>query len=181
MLGPQIDEDNLILDEVSLSEALLHFFTMFWKVLFAIVPPSNIKGGVPTFFIALTFIGVITAIVGEVATLLGCVLGIQPSVTAITLVALGTSLPDTFASVTAAKTSKYADSAVGNITGSNSVNVFLGLGLPWVIAAHYNSSIGQDYSVPAGSLGKSVFYFLICSCLCFVILISRRIVSTSFA
>ena len=142
LLGPQIDEDNLILEEVTLSEALLHFLTMFWKVLFAIVPPSNMKGGVPTFFVALTFIGVITAIVGEVATILGCVLGIQPSVTAITLVALGTSLPDTFASVTAAKTSKYADSAVGNITGSNSVNVFLGLGLPWVIAAHYNKSLG---------------------------------------
>ena len=59
--------------------------------------------------------------------MLGCVLGIPNSVTAITLVALGTSLPDTFASVTAARGSKHADSAVGNITGSNSVNVFLGL------------------------------------------------------
>ena len=34
-----------------------------------------------------------------------------------------------------------ADAAIGNITGSNSVNVFLGLGIPWVIATlykHYN-------------------------------------------
>mgnify|MGYP000630963261 CR=1 FL=1 len=35
--------------------------------------------------------------------LFGCVLGIKPSVTAITIVALGTSLPDTFASMIAAK------------------------------------------------------------------------------
>lgn len=54
---------------------------------------------------------------------------------AITFVALGTSLPDTFASKTAAVQEKYADNAIGNVTGSNSVNVFLGLGLPWFIAA----------------------------------------------
>ena len=76
-------------------------------------------------------------LVGEVATILGCAVGLKASVTAITLVALGTSLPDTFASVTAARESKYADSAVGNVTGSNCVNVFLGLGLPWVISAQY--------------------------------------------
>jgi len=39
--------------------------------------------------------------------------------------------------MTAAKTSEYADSAVGNVTGSNCVNVFLGLGLPWVISSTY--------------------------------------------
>lgn len=51
--------------------------------------------------------------------------------------ALGTSLPDTFASRIAAKNEKTADNAIGNVTGSNSVNVFLGLGMPWVIAAIY--------------------------------------------
>ncbi len=57
---------------------------------------------------------------------------------AITFVALGTSLPDTFASKTAAANEKNADNAIGNVTGSNSVNVFLGLGLPWVIASIYH-------------------------------------------
>jgi solute carrier family 8 (sodium/calcium exchanger) len=47
-------------------------------------------------------IGFITAIVGEVAGLIGCVVGIPASINAITLVAIGTSLPDTFASMTAA-------------------------------------------------------------------------------
>ena len=59
---------------------------------------------------------------------------------AITFVALGTSLPDTFASKTAAANEKNADNAIGNVTGSNSVNVFLGLGLPWVVAAFYHYS-----------------------------------------
>merc|ERR1719296_366380 len=71
------------------------------------------------------------------AELLGCVVGISEGTTAITFVALGTSLPDTFASKTAAQMDPYADASIGNVTGSNSVNVFLGLGLPWMVAAIY--------------------------------------------
>ena len=59
---------------------------------------------------------------------------------AITFVALGTSLPDTFASKTAAVAERTADNAIGNVTGSNSVNVFLGLGLPWMIASIYHAA-----------------------------------------
>jgi solute carrier family 8 (sodium/calcium exchanger) len=121
-------------DEVDGYEAAIHFLSMGWKLLFAFVPPPKMAGGWAAFVGSLVFIALITLIVQEFANLLGCVLTIPNSVTAITLVALGTSLPDTFASVTAARGSKYADSAVGNITGSNSVNVFLGLGLPWVLA-----------------------------------------------
>lgn len=83
----------------------MHFATIGWKVLFALVPPPNMGGGIPAFIIALSFIGVVTAIVGEVATVLGCAAGLESSVTAITLVAIGTSLPDTFASKVAAQTS----------------------------------------------------------------------------
>ena len=61
--------------------------------------------------------------------------------------ALGTSLPDTFASRTAAIKENYADMAIGNITGSNSVNVFLGLGLPWLIAAIYHAAVSEVRNV----------------------------------
>ena len=137
MLGPSIDEENIILEEVSLSDALIHFVAIGWKFIFSLIPPPSYWGGAACFAVALIFIGIVTAIVGEIASLLGCAIGLPESVTAITLVALGTSLPDTFASMTAAKNSEYADSAIGNITGSNSVNVFLGLGLPWAIASSY--------------------------------------------
>merc|ERR1719245_1177530 len=80
-------------------------------------------------------IGFVTMLIGDMASLLGCVRCLPDEITAITLVALGTSLPDTFASKTAAMQDPYADASVGNVTGSNSVNVFLGLGLPWMIAA----------------------------------------------
>ena len=66
----------------------------------------------------------------------------RDSVTAITIVALGTSLPDLFASMQAAREDPTADNSVGNVTGSNSVNVFLGLGLPFVMATIYWSARG---------------------------------------
>merc|ERR1711939_482882 len=147
------------------------------RVMFALIPPATYCGGKGCFFISLAFIGMITLVVGEVATILGCVIGIRESVTAITLVALGTSLPDTFASMTAAKTSEYADAAIGNVTGSNSVNAFLGLGLPWAIATTYHhAKYGKDYTVPAGDLVFSVFIFLIVAIVCFIILIVRRVI-----
>lgn len=137
-LGPTIDEDDNF-DDVTLFEAFTHFATIGWKILFAAIPPTEWGGGWPAFIVALTMIGTITAVVAEVATVLGCTLGLKDAVTAITLVAVGTSLPDTFASMSAAQKSEYADSAIGNVTGSNSVNVFVGLGLPWLISAVYAS------------------------------------------
>lgn len=44
--------------------------------------------------------------------------------------------------------------------GSNSVNVFLGLGIPWVIASIYYGAQGEDYHVPAGNLSFSVALYL---------------------
>ena len=159
-------------------EALTHFACIGWKVLFAFIPPVEWGGGWPAFMIALTFIGAITAVVAEVATVLGCAVGLVEAVTAITLVAIGTSLPDTFASMTAAKSSEYADSAIGNVTGSNSVNVFVGLGLPWIISAVYQNNKGLKFETPPGNLAFSVMLFLITSMICFMVLGLRRVVST---
>jgi len=67
------------------------------------------------------------------------------------------------------------------------VNVFLGLGAPWVIAASYESAkYGgegnlyhdklkfEGYFVPAGSLGFSVGIFCILAICCVVVLMLRR-------
>merc|ERR1712072_1613825 len=106
---------------------------------------------------SLAFIAVVTALIGDLASHAGCSITLKDSVTAITFVALGTSLPDTFASKAAAQADPTADAAIGNVTGSNSVNVFLGLGMPWFIAAVYWESqpeFGQvataDMTGPAG-------------------------------
>lgn len=103
------------------------------QVLFAFIPPPSIAGGYLTFIGSLILIGLMTALISDLASIFGCLVGLEKTVVAITFVALGTSMPDTFASKLAAINEKTADSSVGNINGSNAVNVFLGLGLPWLI------------------------------------------------
>ena len=171
MLHPTKNEDGEI-EDISALDAILHFLSIGWKVLFACCPPPHWGSGIPCFFAAIFFIGALTAVVGQIAGVMGCVMGLKPGVTAITFVAIGTSLPDTFASMTAARESGHADAAVGNVTGSNSVNVFLGLGLPWVIAVIYSGD--EDYKVPSKGLDLSVVLFLSCCLVGVVILIFRR-------
>uniref|UniRef100_A0A7S1CBI4 Calx-beta domain-containing protein n=1 Tax=Bicosoecida sp. CB-2014 TaxID=1486930 RepID=A0A7S1CBI4_9STRA len=159
----------------STSDCVMHFLTIFWKVIFATVPPTDMMGGWLTFWVAIVYIGVLTAVVGELASLFGCAVGLPDSVTAITFVALGTSLPDTFASLQAAKMDKTADAAVGNVTGSNSANVFMGLGIPWCIGALYHAANGNLYTVPAGDLGFSVTVFTITAVAAIAIMIGREL------
>lgn len=180
-LHPVKNEEGEI-EDISFMEGFLHFVCIGWKLLFCVIPPAHYNGGWSCFVMALVMIGMVTYVVGEFANLFGCVLNIPPAITAITFVALGTSLPDTFASMVAASQEKYADSAVGNVTGSNSVNIFLGLGLPWVIASIWEGNTvasikGYDtnqYFVPAATLGFSVLVFVIVAIIGLIILIIRR-------
>ncbi|XP_052770198.1 sodium/calcium exchanger 2-like isoform X2 [Mya arenaria] len=165
------------LENATVFDYIMHFFTFGWKLVFALVPPPTIWGGWLCFFVSLAFIGVLTACIGDLASIFGCLIGLKPEVVAITFVALGTSLPDTFASRTAVVNEKHADMAIGNVTGSNGVNVFLGLGLPWVIASIYWTAQGKSFEVPAGNLGFSVTVFTICALVTVAIIFARRYIS----
>eukprot|EP00746_Dinoflagellata_sp_MGD_P071306 gnl/MRDRNA2_/MRDRNA2_29066_c0_seq2.p1 gnl/MRDRNA2_/MRDRNA2_29066_c0~~gnl/MRDRNA2_/MRDRNA2_29066_c0_seq2.p1 ORF type:complete len:840 (+),score=144.17 gnl/MRDRNA2_/MRDRNA2_29066_c0_seq2:108-2627(+) len=175
----------------SAGDYFLHVASLPWKLTFALIPPTDYGGGWVCFCIALVFIGGVTAIIGDMAGLLGCCMGVPDSITAITFVALGTSLPDTFASKSAAVQDEYADASIGNVTGSNSVNVFLGLGMPWLIGSIYwygNPSdkwkakypeLSQIYPegrfiVQSGDLGFSVTVFTIVAIICIGCLLVRR-------
>jgi len=195
----QFDEAVRFEGEWVASAILMYTLALPWRLIFAFAPPPRLGGGWVCFCIVLIMIGVLTAIIGDLAAHLGCCLGIAPSITAITFVALGTSLPDTFASMKAAIDEPHADSSIGNITGSNSVNVFLGLGLPWAVAAIYWSVRGRAdetlggawharygseswyvsgmpvaFAVPAADLGFSVAVFSMCAVLTLGVLILRR-------
>jgi solute carrier family 8 (sodium/calcium exchanger) len=182
-------------EETSTSDWLLHFMSLPFKVVFAFVPPPILLDGWPCFGVSIFFIGVLTGAIGDLAKLFGCTAGLEDSLTAITVVALGTSLPDTFASMTSAVQEEYADNSVGNVTGSNSVNVFLGLGMTWSIATMFwrnqdppserwrnlNAALGHNYSedapvflVPAGDLVFSVTVFLVAAIVCLIVLYLRR-------
>jgi len=160
--------------EAEWSDYLMHFLSFYWKVFHALVPPTDYYGGWATFWVSLLFIGIITCLVGDCAKMLGCVIGLDDSITAITFVALGTSLPDTFASMEATINDENADAAITNVTGSNSVNVFLGLGLPWCMAAFYHAAEGTKFYYPAGDLNFSVLVFFAFAVACILLLVFRR-------
>ncbi|XP_073338044.1 sodium/calcium exchanger 1b isoform X1 [Pagrus major] len=140
---------------------VMHFLTVFWKVLFAFVPPTEYWNGWACFVVSICMIGLLTAVIGDLASHFGCTVGLKDSVTAVVFVALGTSVPDTFASKVAAIQDQYADASIGNVTGSNAVNVFLGIGVAWSIAAIYHNSNGEEFKVDPGPLAFSVTLFTI--------------------
>ncbi|XP_047200937.1 sodium/calcium exchanger 3 isoform X2 [Girardinichthys multiradiatus] len=153
---------------------VMHFLTVFWKVLFACVPPTDYLNGWACFIVSIVIIGLLTAVIGDLASHFGCTIGLKDSVTAVVFVALGTSVPDTFASKVAAVQDTYADASIGNVTGSNAVNVFLGIGMAWSVAAIYWHMKGKPFVVEAGSLAFSVTLFTIFAFLAVSVLLYRR-------
>ncbi|KAF5922858.1 hypothetical protein HPG69_013203 [Diceros bicornis minor] len=177
LLPPAGDEDEDESGEERLPSCfdyVMHFLTVFWKVLFACVPPTEYCHGWACFVVSILIIGMLTAIIGDLASHFGCTIGLKDSVTAVVFVAFGTSVPDTFASKAAAIQDVYADASIGNVTGSNAVNVFLGIGLAWSVAAIYWALQGQEFHVSAGTLAFSVTLFTIFAFVCISVLLYRR-------
>jgi len=165
--------------EPTCCDYVMHFLTVFWKLLFAFIPPTDIGGGWACFTVSIIGIGLLTAVIGDVASHFGCVVGLNDEVTAVTLVAMGTSVPDTFASKVAACGDPYADASVGNVTGSNAVNVFLGIGIAWTMAAIYWAIVGKDeeeklFRVRVGNLAFSVTCFSVFALIAVGVLMARR-------
>ncbi|XP_076026788.1 sodium/calcium exchanger 1a isoform X10 [Genypterus blacodes] len=153
---------------------VMHFLTVFWKLLFALVPPTDYWNGWACFVVSISVIGLLTAVIGDLASNFGCTVGLKDSVTAVVFVALGTSVPDTFASKVSAIQDQYADASIGNVTGSNAVNVFLGIGVAWSIAAIYHAIHNKPFKVDPGTLAFSVTIFTIFAFICIGVLIYRR-------
>jgi len=178
---------------------VFHVLTLWWRLMFLLVPPPFFLGGWACFWMALVMIGLVTAYVGDIALLAGCCIGLPDQITAITIVALGTSLPDTLASKTAAQQDDTADNSIGNILGSNCVNVFLGLGFSWTIGAAYWKITGSTpewkkqlaggktyeeicaskdgagcFIVPSGALLFSVCLYSCFALVCMALFIFRR-------
>ncbi|MFH0776291.1 MAG: calcium/sodium antiporter [Patescibacteria group bacterium] len=83
--------------------------------------------------------------------------GVSEKLIGLTLVAVGTSLPELVTSITAARRGK-SDIAIGNIVGSNVFNIFWVLGLSAIIApVNYSSKMVVDLVVLAG---VTIFFVL---------------------
>lgn len=92
-----------------------------------------------------------TLFVGH-ASKLATLLGISPAVVGLTIVAMGTSLPELATSVTAARKGN-SGIAIGNVLGSNVFNILLILGVTGVITPLHTAGITMvDMATMAGSV-----------------------------
>lgn len=87
--------------------------------------------------ILFTILGIAGIIIGsnlvvENASAIARTIGISESMVALTIVALGTSLPELVTSITATRKGEY-DIAIGNVVGSNIFNIGMVIGVPIAI------------------------------------------------
>uniref|UniRef100_A0A7S0JLW0 Sodium/calcium exchanger membrane region domain-containing protein n=1 Tax=Calcidiscus leptoporus TaxID=127549 RepID=A0A7S0JLW0_9EUKA len=79
------------------------------------------------------WVSLFSTIIAAVVTRFGDLLGIPTSLLGMYVIAVGAEIPDTIQSVTVAKRG-YGSMAVSNSTGSQIINILIGLGLPWFIS-----------------------------------------------
>lgn len=68
-------------ENASSMDYVMHFLTFGFKIVFALIPPAGMAGGWPCFIFSLIMIGILTAIVGDLASIFGCLVGLKDSVT----------------------------------------------------------------------------------------------------
>ncbi|MBR6133818.1 MAG: calcium/sodium antiporter [Bacilli bacterium] len=123
--------------------------------------------------ILFTIGGLIAIVLGsnlvvENAKSLASTLGVSEKMIALTVIALGTSLPELVTSLTATKKGEY-DIAIGNVVGSNIFNVGMVLGIP-------TAMFGTIPNITINYIDLSVF--LISAILLFIFALRKRKIST---
>ena len=100
------------------------------------IPPCHKSGWEKWYFasfaVSIGWIGIISHFMVVLCARIGCLLGIPAVVMGTTVLAAGTSIPDALSSIAVAKEG-LANMAVANAVGSNVFDIWLGLGLPWLL------------------------------------------------
>jgi K+-dependent Na+/Ca+ exchanger-like protein len=110
-----------------------------------------------TFFCSVIWIGILAWYLVAWASHVACVLKIPDIIIGLTVLAAGTSLPDTLSSVIVARQG-LGDMAVANAIGSNVFNVLFGLGFPWCLWILIS---GEKIVVPITGLRENAFTMLV--------------------
>jgi len=144
---------------------LLLFFVLFLFYVYKSMKtttPDNVESAEKTLSLAKSIVFVVLGVVflvagGRVvvhsAVALAKAMNISEKIIGLTIIALGTSLPELVTSVTAI-IKKSSDIAIGNIIGSNIFNIFLILGTSATVSPiHYSSAFNKDiYFLVFGTL-----------------------------
>ncbi|XP_076326637.1 sodium/potassium/calcium exchanger 5-like isoform X1 [Tachypleus tridentatus] len=95
---------------------------------------SRRKYYVITFVMSVVWIGIISYFIVWMITIIGYTLGIPDTISGLTLLAAGTSVPEIISSIIVVRNG-LGNMAMCNLIGSNIFNVLFCLGVPWLIRA----------------------------------------------
>uniref|UniRef100_A0ABD2XFL4 Sodium/potassium/calcium exchanger 5 n=1 Tax=Trichogramma kaykai TaxID=54128 RepID=A0ABD2XFL4_9HYME len=128
-----------------------------------------------TFLMCIIWIGSLSYIVAWMITIIGDTLKIPDSVMGITFLAAGTSVPEAVSSVIVAKQG-HGSMGISNSIGSNTFDILLCLGLPWLIKSSFAPTLkGQHYiSINSGGLEYSAISLLSTLLLLYVAFATNR-------
>ena len=149
------------------------------KWLRAIVKPIDVilekifflKGNyIYVFFVSIILIGLFSWVLVESAIGVAGILDIPEAFVAITVLAIGTSIPDLMSSVIVGKQNR-GGMAVSNAIGSNVFDILIGLGIPFILMIAFN---GGKVEIETASLIPSTVLLLFSVVLMFVLLIVNK-------
>jgi Ca2+/Na+ antiporter len=123
-----------------------------------------------TFFISILIIAGLSWVLVESAIEISAILGIPEAIVALTVLAIGTSVPDTVSSVIVAKQGR-GGMAISNAIGSNIFDILVGLGLPWLVFLAIN---GGTIPVSTENLYSSVVLLFATVFVIFFLFLLRR-------
>ncbi|CAH0578194.1 unnamed protein product [Chrysodeixis includens] len=107
-----------------------------------------------TFIMCITWIGGVSYLVAWMITVLGDTLNVPDSITGLTILAAGTSLPEAVSSVLVT-VQGHGTMGISNSIGSNTFDILLCLGLPWLIKSLAYPSVPGNHWVTINSSGLS--------------------------
>jgi K+-dependent Na+/Ca+ exchanger-like protein len=164
----KVEEEEIEEEEDEIKEGWMKVFIPFDWMLKVIFPKPKYYFRV--FFLSIVFIGAVCLGLVESAIIVSRILEVPEVVIALTVLAVGTSVPDMMSSVIVAKQGRDG-MAVSNGIGSNIFDILIGLGLPWLIKSYL---VDSDIVTNTEGLGISmVLLFVSVLVLLFALMIRR--------
>lgn len=122
-----------------------------------------------TFVFSIVLIAALSYVLVEVAVASAHILQIPEAIIALTVLAVGTSIPDLFSSVIVARQGR-GDMAVSNAVGSNIFDILVGLGLPFLVVMLVS---GESISAGGDLISSALILFASVILLISLLLISK--------
>jgi len=126
------------------------------RIIDAIMPTSDDRF-IMLFVLSCFWLMAFTYVMVDGSERVGCIAGIKQVIMGLIVLAAGTSVPDMISSIVVAKAGK-GDMAVANAVGSNTFDLLLGLGAPWLLRTILNGPV----EVPTEKLGETIIILSVC-------------------